>query len=215
MIGIVALGLGALGLMGGRKRSGSKTMQGAAGVKFLNVSRETLGQGAASGVTGPYATLIATSDADAKNAAKLRDMMKMSGCALVVRGWLQRAGAYSRILQEPYRIGQAVADVVQLAREASAWTPATRSTVLRPGDIYLIGVPEHVGVLESVTPNAVGTIDGGQRDAKGLQTIARTTRQIVRSGRGVLLNGRPLIGTIDTTKLLAHHRRPSSESPVS
>ena len=182
--------------------------------ELLQLAAATVGQGASSGTTGPYARLIATSEADARDAAKLRDLLRMSGCGLTVRGWLQRAGVWAPRLLAPYRIGAAVADVVALAREAGAWMPATGSTRFRAGDLFLIAAPEHIGIIEGEQAGSLQTIDGGARDAQGLQVIARHARPISRTRAGVMLGGRPLIGTIDSARLIAHHQRPTME-PVS
>jgi hypothetical protein len=136
---------------------------------------------------------------------------KKSTCALFARGYLRLVGGDHDVLFRPYlpRDGQAVADVVRIARDAGVWRVATAPPVGAsavgvggglpdPGDVVLIGraLPdgrpdpawvrgtkaiEHVLVATRVRGHLLDSVDGGQPN------IAARTRQIVRAGRELWL----------------------------
>lgn len=134
---------------------------------------------------------------------------KTSGCALVVRGIWRRAGLQHPILAAPYRIGEAISDVVRIARDAGAWVTGGDRAPL-PGDVVLVGAPshEHVYTIVEARPD-VGTyvsVDGGQRDDAGQQAIRRLHRRW-RIDRGRLVDvvlgrqARPVVGLVDVDRL--------------
>ncbi len=152
--------------------------------RFLDIASDCVG------LTAPdeaYASLICV-DGDDVGA-----MMVMSGCALVVRGIWRRAGIRHALLGR-YRIGQAMANLVAIAREASAYHAP--GYPIRPGDWAIIASPEHVFTYEA--PGT--TIDGGQRSAIGLETVLRRERTIA----GNRVDGRPIEGVIDCVQLARH-----------
>ncbi len=116
-----------------------------------------------------------------------RGMLQMSGCALFCRGLLRQLGVDHDVLEQPYRVGRAVADVVQIAREADAWRVPSGTSDDMPGlgDCVLVGggTPgEHVFVVvgtERVMPGRwrVTSVDGGQKTETGDQMIQRIERE--------------------------------------
>lgn len=106
-------------------------------------------------------------------------MMRMSGCALVVRGLWREAGIRHSLLDSRYRVGMAVSDIMQIAHESSAIR--SQDTTPQPGDVVLVGGreegPEHVytvlRVIAQDWPAPQSTwleaLDGGQRDEAGAQ----------------------------------------------
>jgi hypothetical protein len=128
---------------------------------------------------------------------------KTSGCALVVRGLWRLAGLEHPTLVAPYRIGHAIVDVVDIAKESRAWHAGTeRKPEL--GDVVLVGAPshEHVHTVVKVDGDAIESIDGGQLDGFGQQVITRKSRRWV-AGNDVLDGGfaRPIVGTVDVGKM--------------
>ncbi len=120
-------------------------------------------------------------------------MATMSGCALVCRAVLRRFIVH-RLLERPYRTGDAMADLVAIGRDAAALRPLTRAPFA--GDIVLVGGgtdgggPEHAWTVLSIAwdPYApamlVDGLDGGQRDEYGAESIAIRSRTL-RSGLDV------------------------------
>ena len=133
-----------------------------------------------------------------------RDMLQMNGCALTVRGLWRRVGVQHELLTRPYRIGMAVADVVQVAKDSDAWRTTGEPLV---GDVFLIDNLEHVGtVVERPTPSSVVSVDGGQRDGMGNQLVRRRSRVLtngVMFGNDGVNDGvrRNLIGYVDCVAL--------------
>lgn len=105
-----------------------------------------------------------------------------SSCGLFARAVWRLAGCAHPILARPYRVGHAVSDVIEIARDAGAWHEPDEPLEPGPGDVVVVGDPghEHVLVVASVAPRFgegsadVESIDGGQ----GLHGcgIARRTR---------------------------------------
>lgn len=147
----------------------------------------------------PYLDLIAPNEIDRANAQICRDLASMSGCALTVRGLWVRAGVRASCLLEPYRVGRAVADVVSVAEAAGALRAP--SVPPKPGDVVVIGGPEHVLTVTSIQPAAgvtiVHSVDGGQRDSQGKQTIKARDR-VMTPG---ILGGRTILHVIDCVEL--------------
>ena len=93
-----------------------------------------------------------------------------SSCALLVRAVWRLAGCAHPILAAPYRIGRAVSDVIEIARDAGAWHEPDEPLEPGPGDVVIVGDPghEHVLIATSVVPRFgegsadVESIDGGQ-----------------------------------------------------
>lgn len=106
-----------------------------------------------------------------------RDMLQMNGCALTVRGLWRQAGVQHSLLTRPYRVGMAVADVVQIAKDADAWRTSGEPLM---GDVFLVDNLEHVGtVVERPNATTVLSVDGGQRDSAGFQLVRKRSRVLV------------------------------------
>ena len=93
-----------------------------------------------------------------------------SSCGLFARAVWRLAGCAHPILAAPYRIGRAVSDVIEIARDAGAWHEPDEPLEPGPGDVVIVGDPghEHVLIATSVVPRFgegsadVESIDGGQ-----------------------------------------------------
>lgn len=164
-----------------------------------------------------YLGLVAPEEIEAKS----RDSFahpNVSGCALVARGVLRLAGIKNEgaasVLFKPYVWGNAVVDCVNLGKAVpGGWVPAfqAKGRVPQPGDLLLIGPPEHVCLItEQLAEDTWESIDGGQRDPKtNDQAIYMKHRKWVRTGAHILdvcegLYGprtRPVMGWIDVSKL--------------
>jgi hypothetical protein len=115
---------------------------------------------------------------DADSRAMREQMKRMSGCALCVRGWLRLAGLSDPILEAPYRVGRAVADVFRLG---AAHGRILRGTAVEPGDIVCVGGgktlggTEHVFVVLESDGRMCTSVDGGQlvRGRQGIRVVAR------------------------------------------
>lgn len=144
---------------------------------------------------------------------------RRSTCGLFARAYALLLGAEHHALDVPYepRDGQAVADVVAVARAGGAWREAGAGVEPLAGDVVLIGranpdgtpdpayvrgmrATEHVLVVTGVDGDLVRSVDGGQPG------VERRERRVVRAGphgRELWLaaletrlspDGRPLIG---------------------
>lgn len=120
---------------------------------------------------------------------------KTSGCALTIRGMWRLLGVKDKRVNPAYVFGKAVTWLVAIARDRGAWVSAKVGTTPQPGDFVLVGGNpttdggvEHVFTVLTVAPQPDGTVlltsvDGGQRDAKGNQSIFQKTRRwAVRNG---------------------------------
>jgi hypothetical protein len=148
-------------------------MLGDARSQFAQNALDVEGLGGAPETRDDYLALIAPGESEAMR----RDMLQMNGCALVVRGLWRQMGINHNLLNRPYRIGMAVADVVQIAKDSGAWRTSGEPLV---GDVFLIDNLEHVGtVVERPNGSAVISVDGGQRDNFGNQLIRKRSRVLV------------------------------------
>jgi hypothetical protein len=146
-----------------------------------------------------------------------------SGCALVVRGLWRLAGLQHERLVKPYRVGHAIDDVVSIANEYDAWVLGWRRQGKLPqmGDAVIVGAAgrEHAyTVVEVETPAGclceLTTVDGGQRDAAGNETIGLRHRTWNLDHTGMVIDrthgesndlgagvSRPLAGFVDVSLL--------------
>ena len=114
-----------------------------------------------------------------------RDMLGMSGCALVVRGLWGRLGVVHPILSAPYRIGHAISDLIVIANERGAWRDTGDGSRPKPGDAVLVSKDKpdvHVYTVTGVRLREDGdidlcSVDGGQRDAQRAETIKAFNRR--------------------------------------
>jgi len=147
------------------------------------------------------------------------EMALMSSCALTCRAILRRFIAHP-LLDAPYRIGAAVADLVVIAYAADA--VRFPDSAPEPGDMLIVGGGEDGGgsehawtVLDVVpdpgyepTPGLLVTgLDGGQRDAGGHQLIALRDHEI-RDGWDFTSTGRRRIRyVLDVAAIVARFGR--------
>jgi hypothetical protein len=175
-------------------------VKGDARALFAENALDVEGLGGAIENRDAYLALIGPNESDQMQ----RDMLQMNGCALTVRGLWRRVGVQHELLTRPYRIGMAVADVVQVAKDADAWRTVGEPLV---GDVFLIDNLEHVGtVVERPTPSSIISVDGGQRDSLGNQLVRRRSRVLtngVMFGNDGVNDGvrRNLIGYVDCVAL--------------
>lgn len=194
---LLAVAVGSVGFVLARS-----IMRGDARSIFAENARAVDGIGGAPATRDEYLDLIGPNESDMMR----RDMLQMNGCALTVRGLWRQAGVNHQLLQRPYRIGMAVADVVQIAKDADAWRTSGEPLV---GDVFLIDNLEHVGtVIDRPNPSQIVSVDGGQRDGAGFQLIRRRSRVLtdgVMFGNDGVNDGvrRTLIGYCDCVALAA------------
>jgi hypothetical protein len=159
-------------------------------VKLVELARslDGLGMGTQS---DRYRKLIGYSE----SITRAHEMAQMSGCALVVRGLWRHVGVRHPILMEPYRTGQAVCDLFEIAQSASALvTVRDELPAVSDGDAVIVGGGaqgggEHVWTVLDVTArdypergtHLIRGLDGGQRDGQGLQMIEIKTHEIMGS----------------------------------
>lgn len=142
-----------------------------------------------------YRNLICLNDRDRPS-----DMMLMSGCGLVVRGLLKRGGCQHEILSKPYRIGAAIADCIEIARDADC---LDRSSGIKPGTILIVNNPVHIFTVVETHYDESGkglivSVDGGQRLKTGAETVCKRSRFFT----GDALDGRPILHWIDGQGIL-------------
>lgn len=140
-----------------------------------------------------------------------------STCGLTGKGYVTLLGSDHRVLLAPYlpRDGQAIADLVLVARDGGAWrTPEPQGLEPLAGDVILIGhmlhdgspdpayvrgtrATEHIVIMTGRDGQLLESVEGGQPG------VERRTRRVVRVGRelwlahtehGVGPDGRPLVG---------------------
>lgn len=140
-----------------------------------------------------YLDLIAPCPSDRASETRCKELCEMSSCALTVRGLWVRAGVQHPILLAPYRTGKAVADVVEVAREAGALRSLSSGYIIGPADILVLTGPEHVLTVTLQRGDTIESVDGGQRDGGGFEAILAKTRTLV----GDVLGGRQVIEIID------------------
>jgi hypothetical protein len=120
-----------------------------------------------------YELAIARGETD----QRASEMTRMSGCALIAAAVLRAAGVRCPLLEPPYRTGTAISRLNQMGIDAGAWVK-TRGFMPFPGDVVLVGPPEHVFVVleepKHVTASSLRfrALDGGLVDRNGYQ-VAR------------------------------------------
>lgn len=131
-------------------------------------------------------------------------MLSMSGCALTMRGFWRLAGVQHRILDTPYIIGHAIADILEIARYYNAWIHCepTLAQLPTPGDVVFIGGNghgfEHVFMVVDTNPNDSLCFDIVQG---GLPNIdSATVKWSVKNGT-VYHGSRPVNGYVSALAL--------------
>lgn len=183
---------------------------------FVDAAKAIVGLGASPknpDTRQAYLDLIAPGETD-KN--KINSMATMSGCGLVVAGIWRAAGVQDPHLTSPYIIGTAVSRLSVLAHSCGAWTNWSADDFPDLGDAVLVGDNgaggvEHIYTVtySSYEGTALSSVDGGQRDPNGFQTILAKNRlwkgqkdiAYLGTDPGSNINGRKIIGWIDCTKL--------------
>jgi hypothetical protein len=172
---------------------------------------EVVGLGAARhGGDQPIGALYRALIADGESDRAAADMMKMSGCGLVVRGLWRRCGLVDPRLEAPYVVGSVIATIEDMAREAGAWRSAANivASVYQPqeGDVFMLDAPVHVATLSRIVPSEAlyieskwFSVDGGQRDAGGAEFITTRVREYRSTAR--TLDGHALLGVVDLEAL--------------
>lgn len=136
-----------------------------------------------------------------------------SSCALLARAVWRELGCAHPLLRQPYRIGHAVGDVVQVATDLGAWHAPGDGETPSPGDVLLVGDVghEHVAVLTALDATHgdgmhVASVDGGQGPhGAGIEARARVWPSWSSSWRDVTDLGadRPVRGWADSSRVLA------------
>ncbi len=133
-------------------------------------------------------------------------MLQMSGCALTVLGLYRMLGLQNIVLQRPYKIGMAVADVIKIAKDNMAWEPAPfrDDYVFAKGDTVIIGTPEHVYTIVSEPEVADGqfkfkALNGGRKTQDGTQLI-EIADTWVNYEKGVWTSGSILANGVMTSR---------------
>lgn len=167
---------------------------------------------AAVGLTAPdpaYSGLLATSLADYQDPEERKALEQMSGCALVIRGCWKNGGVKHKILDAPYRPQHAISDLVEIARDLKALKGPGYAPM--KGDAAIIGVGNNLHALGLVdNPYSetrsrdwyVSTVNGGQRDALGRETVLR----LERPWTGLAIGGRPIVYVVDCVALALAER---------
>lgn len=121
-----------------------------------------------------------------------------SDCALAGRAAWRRAGVQHQILVRPYVDTQAVADIERIARDLDAWIAGAKSPP-EPGDTVIIMNPWHVLIVleRDEDTGALSTWNGGEKDAKGFQSIKVIDRHLADGA----IDGRPVYGRACGLKL--------------
>ena len=110
-------------------------------------------------------------------------------CAVTVEWALQQCGWEGPLNRGPnWRVGKHLTDAIQWGQAHGKVFSAPMLQSLLPGDIiYLEGENPndwHVGVLEkNLYPEKLITLDGGQTDQRGEQSISRVERPINADGK--------------------------------
>lgn len=139
-----------------------------------------------------FAALVAPGETPSRQ----REMCAASTCGLFVRGLLGQLGCMDERLAAPYHDGRVIEDIVAMAHEARAVFPTIRDA--QPGDIVLLGSPEHVFVIESIDEGHVASLQGGE-----VEDAAQAIERIVRPIVGLRVGGRPVGVCINIAALAA------------
>jgi len=115
-----------------------------------------------------------------------------SSCALVARGLLRKAGLKHERLQNAYKTAKAMEDIAVIARDFDAYIPGNSSTAPKPGWIIQVGPKGGSGHVFTITEVkrigsqlVIKSVDGGQKDGGGKQTIKTFERRWHKGGEDV------------------------------
>ena len=167
--------------------------------RFIAIAASFVGCGYASDAQR-FMDLVAPGEAPARQ----REMASLdSTCGLACRGWLGPAnlGLEDPRLVAPYHDTRVNSDLAAMAREAGALVTIAEA---EPGDIVIIGAPEHVFIIEEIRGVALSTLQGGERDpVHHAQCIARMSRTLRSVGMRTLVDDRPIEFVISLPALAA------------
>ncbi|WP_437623914.1 hypothetical protein [Sorangium sp. So ce1151] len=157
-----------------------------------------------------YLALIAPGETPAMQEA----MGKMSGCGLVVAGIWRDTGVTSSHLDAPYVVASAISRLVTIAWSANAWVRYEDKLAPSPGDMVLLdadGPHTHVYTVITIERTSTGyaltSVDGGQVDRQGCETILLKSRTWASNHDTVKAQGvnwgstKTISGWIDVTRL--------------
>ena len=171
---------------------------------WVDIARGALGLGAGNrpmGRRAAYLDLLAPFETITMRTS----MSIMSGCALTIRGLWRCYGIDAHELTEPYHIGHAVVDVVNIARRFGAWRG--HDTLPDVGDVVLVGSTspgwggtEHVFTITDIQSGQVKSVDGGQNDSMG-QCIIERSRVLRSVGSTLWLSSRRIAGVVRMAKM--------------
>lgn len=164
--------------------------------EFIALARGVVGLSYDGETHDDYLELVAPSDVE-PDQARREEIGKMSGCELVARGLLRRAGVVHELLEQPYRTSKAGEDLEKIARDGGAWLPA--DAPIPVPSIVIIERPEHAAIVVGKNSNVLETVNGGERDATKQETIALVERHAFYKA----LDGRPIYGAICVAKILS------------
>lgn len=168
-----------------------------------------VGLGAAEAERDEYLALIGPGETDATRSA----MLTMSGCGLTVRGLWRRFGMVDPRLEPPYEPASVMTTIQGMAKEADAWhAGGSGLPELGVGDVVYVSQPDHVGTIVRVDERDGGvdvtTVDGGSKDAAGLQKIVTFDRSFGLDGSvtaGPMAGqGRQVVGTVSLPAMAKH-----------
>lgn len=132
----------------------------------------------------------------------------LSTCAMVAIGILRWSGVASPLIQSPYRSGDGLERAIEYGQSRGAWHRATfnDAQLPLPGDVVEVDGPMHVLTVVGVERPAGGnpvivSVDGGQVGGGGLQAITLRRREWFLGGGVPSLDGRPVVGWLDVSKL--------------
>ncbi len=121
-------------------------------------------------------------------------------CDELGRSWPHWLNRDSPALGRSWRVGK---NISALAFESKAFVFAKGSPDVKPepGDVLLLGGPEHVCILDTWSDNGtVMSYDYGQRDGTG-RPCARHRVRAARGRKPVMLGDRPLLGWLDLAQV--------------
>jgi hypothetical protein len=151
-------------------------------------------------------------------------MAKMSGCGLTVAGIWRSIRVSHPKLSSPYKVGEGISRLIQIARSSNAWRPFKAGKVPQGGDMVLVGDNQTKGiehvytVIEQVDQNPYDdnpltlfrTVDGGQVSPEGYQIVLEKQHRwekdvdfgLASTDPGSkVTRGRTIIGWVDVTAL--------------
>jgi hypothetical protein len=171
---------------------------------FVDLALAAGGLSAAPDKFDDYVALLATSEQDAADPRRCRELAAMSSCALTIRGIWKRAGVAHPILLAPYRNQRAVSDLIEIAHDADALR--RHDYEIARGDALVIGEGNNLHALlvtaHAVEAGEIWSIDGGQREGV-FEAIEQKERHEINGALQRWLGGRLIAYVIDADAIAA------------